>query len=298
MNLYLDIETLPAQNPEVLADIRAAEQSNLDAALAAIRVPGNYKKQETIDEWMNTEAPKQAQALRDAFEATVDATYRKTSFDGAYGNVCVIGWALDDQEPQYIADAENEAVVLSEFAAALKQQIKPNMELAIAIVGHNVSAFDLRFLVQRSIVRGIRPHPIIARAAQAKPWEADKVWDSMTQWAGAGKTVKLDKLCKALGIKSPKGELDGSKVWDFVKSGRIAEVADYCAADVTATRAVYKRMTFSAVPIIPPVPLAPSEPEVWSRVRVSIGLSLDKMHLVELVEVRDFVERLNKSRTA
>ena len=66
------------------------------------------------------------------------------------------------------------------------------------------------------------------------------------QWAGVGNRVSLDKLCKALGLPG-KGEIDGSKVWDYVRDGRIAEVADYCADDVRKVWAVYRRMTFAKV---------------------------------------------------
>ncbi len=122
------------------------------------------------------------------------------------------------------------------------------------MVGHNVASFDLRFLVQRYIINGIRPHPVIARAAQAKPWESDKVFDTMVQWAGAGNRISLDKLCLGLGIPSPKGDLDGSKVWEWVQAGRIAEVADYCGRDVEAVQAVYQRMTFAKAPAFEDVP--------------------------------------------
>ena len=250
--LYLDIETIPAQRPDVLAEIRASKQAEFDAAIAAIAPPGNYKKQETIDEWMLTEAPKIAAKLGAAYETDVDDAYRKTSFDGAFGQVCVIGYAIGDDAPQYLkADdltAASEVALLEAFSCVLTDLIPANEILSTTVVGHNVSAFDLRFLVQRHIINGVRPHTIITRAAQAKPWEQEKVFDTMIQWGGSGAKAggSLDKLCKALSIPSPKGAIDGSKVWDFVKAGEIVQVAEYCAKDVAATRAVHKRMTFAA----------------------------------------------------
>ena len=242
--LYIDIETIPAQRPDVLEEIRAAKQAELDQAIAAIKPPGTYKKQESIDEWMASEAPKVAQGLRDAFDADVDATYRKTSFDGAFGQVCVIGWALDDFAAETVA-GQDEPALLASFIKALSRDRINVFETCV--VGHNVSAFDLRFLSHRHIINGIKPHPVIARSSQAKPWESEKVFDTMVQWSGVGNRISLDKLCKALGVKSPKGELDGSKVWDYVKAGRLAEVADYCARDVDAVRKVHRLMTFQAI---------------------------------------------------
>ena len=70
----------------------------------------------------------------------------------------------------------------------------------------------------------------------------------MIDWAGVGNRVSLAKLCKVFGLDA-KGseigeEIDGSKVWDFVKDGRIEDVARYCEGDVERTRQVYKRLNF------------------------------------------------------
>lgn len=242
--LYIDIETVPAQRPDVLADIRDGKAAELEAAIAAIAPPGNYKKAETIAEWMANDAPRIADGLRASFEADVDAEYRKTGLDGAFGQVCVVGWALNDDKPHALFHAEDEGWLLHNFSAELAQSIRPSDVQSTCVVGHNVSAFDLRFLTQRSIVRGIRPHQVIARSAQAKPWELDRVYDTMVQWGGLRPGGSLDKLCKALSIPSPKGGITGATVWDHVKAGRIAEVADYCIRDVEAVRAVHRRMTY------------------------------------------------------
>lgn len=254
MQLTVDIETVPAQLPEVLEEIRADKQAALDLAIASIRPPGSYKKQETIDQWLAEEAPKQVHALRDSFADEVEAAYRKTSLNGAYGQICVIGLAVDDAPAFTLClgrEWANEENLLSDFEDCLNSII-PSKELyTTTVLGHNVCGFDLRFLMQRHIVHGIKPHPVILRAAQAKPWEDDKVFDTMTQWAGVGNRIKLDKLCRVLGIKSPKGAIDGSKVWDAVQDGRIDEVSAYCARDVEATRDVYRRLTFKPVEVIP-----------------------------------------------
>jgi predicted PolB exonuclease-like 3'-5' exonuclease len=110
-----------------------------------------------------------------------------------------------------------------------------------------VAGFDLRYMVQRSIVNNVRPHRIIAAAAQAKPWESDKVFDTMVQWAGIGNRIALDKLCRALSVPTPKTGITGAQVWDEVKAGRIRDVAAYCKKDVIATREVHRRLTFQTV---------------------------------------------------
>lgn len=256
-HLYLDIETIPAQRQDVIDDLRADKQAELDAALAAIKPPGNYKKEETIVAWWTDEAPKIVDGLKAAFESDVDAAYRKTGLDGAFGQICVIGFAVDQSLPRTVwsanwADPNTERNLLENFACVLTTLIPLSNEREITVVGHNVAGFDLRYLIQRSIVNGVQPHRIIAAAAQAKPWEVEKVFDTMIQWGGTGAKAggSLDKLCRALRIPTPKGDITGATVWDAVKAGRIADVAAYCARDVEATYAVHRRMTFQSEPAI------------------------------------------------
>jgi hypothetical protein len=235
--LYLDIETIPGQAVAVLEALRA------DAATekAAVRAPSNYKDAAKIEEFVATRHAE--------IDSALDEKWRRTSLDGAFGQLAVAGFALGDAAPQTVFDIDwsspgAEPALLARFNAELAAWVPANAELSTTVVGHYVTGFDLRFLVQRCMVHGIRPHPVLARAAQAKPWEADKVFDTMVQWAGARDTVKLDKLCRVFGLPT-KGDIDGSKVWDYVREGRIEEVAVYCAADVERVRGVHRRMTFA-----------------------------------------------------
>lgn len=248
MNLYLDIETIPTQRPDIMAEIRDDLLAEKTAKLSAIAPPGNYKKQETIDEWHANEAPKIAAKIEAEFEETVDATYRKTALDGAFGQICVIGYAAGDEPAKALIGGvarDLESGLLLNFNEQIEALIKPSEQLSTVIIGHHVAGFDLRFMMQRYMVHGIKPHRTIAWAASAKPWESEKVYDTMIQWAGAGNRISLEKLCKALGIKSPKSDVTGSNVWDYVCDGKIQEVAEYCCGDVDAVRAVHKRMIYA-----------------------------------------------------
>jgi 3'-5' exonuclease len=222
-NLFLDIETIPTDR----ADVR-------DYLAATVSAPAQMKKAETIKAWEENDKP-----------AAVAEAVAKTGLDGAFGRVCVIGWAWNDEPARTMYGEKDEAALLLSFSDHL--HAAPSDRFTTTVVGHNAAGFDLRFLVQRYIVNGIRPPMAIARAAQAKPWESEKVFDTMVQWAGVGGRISLDKLCLALSIPSPKGELDGSKVAEYVAAGRIEEVADYCEKDVEAARSVWRRMTFQTV---------------------------------------------------
>jgi predicted PolB exonuclease-like 3'-5' exonuclease len=65
---------------------------------------------------------------------------------------------------------------------------------------------------------------------------------SMQYWAGYGKTVSLDTLCRALGVASPKGDMDGSKILDAWLAGEYERIADYNLKDAIAVRDVYHRL--------------------------------------------------------
>lgn len=238
-SVYLDIETLPTARTDVRDYIEESMRDELQQALDAVCAPANYKDADKITEYCTT---KRAQ-LKAEFTSKVADKIKATGLDGTFGRVCVIGWIADDMECVHYS-ADDERQVLKDFAKAIHGVIPANDAFTTAVIGHNVQ-WDVRFLMQRYIVNGIRPPMVITRAAQAKPWEGEKLWDSMVQWAGVGGKISLDRLCMALSIPSPKGECDGSKVADFVAAGRIADVSAYCMGDVRAVREVHRRMTFA-----------------------------------------------------
>lgn len=220
--IFLDIETIPTQRDDVKAYIANT-----------VTHPGNISKAETLAKWNEESRP-----------VAVEEAIGKTGLDGAFGQVVCVGLAIGEG-PALVEASLTERDVLLGLNARL-DDVRAADVMASTIVGHNVSAFDLRFLVQRYIVNSIRPHAIIARAAQAKPWEGEKVYDTMVQFAGAGNRISLDKLCLSLSLPG-KGDISGKDVWPMVQAGKLQEVADYCASDVTKTRDVFKRMTFANV---------------------------------------------------
>jgi hypothetical protein len=226
INFFLDIETIPSQNYSIR-----------DEFIADIKPPATHKKQETIDAWM-----KENQQIEG------DAAWRKTSFDGALGHVCVIGFAIDDEPARElhipnIDHMEAEILLLAAFSAEIDKVCKARPNERPRFIGHNLVEFDLKFLFQRSVVLNVKPSQQIP--FNCKPWD-DSVYDTLQKWGKKKDSnfgVSLDKISKACGLKG-KGDIDGSMVWDYVASGRIVEVAEYCKDDVNMTRALFKRMTF------------------------------------------------------
>lgn len=237
MNIVIDIETVPAQDPAIIACLRADAQAELDEALAAVKAPANYKDEARIAAFESEARAK----LSAEHEANIEAAYLKTSFDGGTGQVCVIGVAVDDEDPLswWVDTQANEADVLRTFFVLLSGLHRPTNRMRF--IGHNHVAFDLPFLWKRAMILGIKPPGCLPR--NPKPWD-DCVFDTMTEWAGVRDRISMDKLCRALGIPG-KGDISGKDVWPMVQAGRIEEVAAYCKQDVERTRAIYRRMTFA-----------------------------------------------------
>jgi len=253
-HIYLDIETIPCQKPGYFEALVAEASEQAEREVAALKPPASLKKQETIDAWIQNDMPVKAQAIREQALADAEDKYRATSFDGAAGQIAVIGAAVDDRVPLVFyqndyMDPGSEKQILWNFKKWIGDVFDEGRGVPLCFIGHNITGFDLRFIFQRSVVLGMQPHPAIPFTA--KPWE-DKVFDTMTRWACdiRGK-ASMNKVCEALGLDG-KGDLDGSKVWDYVRSGKIKEVAEYCAQDVERTRAMHKRLTFAQMPY--PVP--------------------------------------------
>lgn len=212
MKIYIDIETIPTQN----TDYQAYVCENLKA-------PANYKNEETIAKWL---------------EENKGEAIHKTALDGAFGEIVVIGVAINDEPPVlfYREDwqsADRETDILQRFNDFLREKAN-KCNTVPQFIGHNITKFDDRFIFQRSVINGVKPYYTASR---------QNTYDTMTEWAGYGGMVSLDKLCKVLDIEQ-KGEIDGSKVWQYVQDGKINEVAEYCGKDVERVRQVYKRMNF------------------------------------------------------
>lgn len=212
---FLDIETIPTQSPDVRARF-----------VADVKAPGNIKKPESIEAWLAENA-----------ETAAVEQIAKTSFDPALGHICTISWAFDDDEPDtaHAETVDQERDLLEAFFASLI----PNHRYTF--VGHYIGGFDLRFILCRAVVLGVRIPQCIPR--DPKPWDKT-VFDTMTAWAGARGTIGMDRLCEALGING-KGDFSGADVAEAWANGEHQKIADYCADDVRRTRDIWRR--FDAV---------------------------------------------------
>lgn len=221
--IYLDIETIPTTDPELVEFLGAK-----------VAPPKNYKKPEAIAKWWEEEGI-----------AAREEAVGKTAFDGTYGRVICAAYAVDGKEAD-VLHPDDERMLLDLFmhaltCAATMEYHGGRGESGVLWVGHNLQ-FDLRFLWQRCVIHGVKMPGAFIKAVRAKPWDTNLA-DTMLLWhPERDRKISLDALCRALGVPTSKGDLDGSKVFQAWKDGRIADIAAYCRADVEATRQCYQRM--------------------------------------------------------
>ena len=204
--LYLDIETIPCQDPDKAAEL-----------VANACPPANMKKPETIQKW------------RDEGAGDIIA---KTSFNGGLGHICCIGVG---EWTGRIAKIDEERPLLMAFTNIIERDYN---ETIPTIVGHNINNFDIRFIWQRAIVLGVKLPNWFPR--DPKPW-GNEIFDTMTAWAGSRGYVSLDDLASYLGLEGKQG-VDGSMVAGMWAEGKHQEIADYCMADVQLTKAIHEKM--------------------------------------------------------
>jgi len=170
-------------------------------------------------------------------EESFEEYAEKTNFDGAFGRILCISIAFDNEPAECLTGSEEEI-------------IKNFWEIARDVnmfIGHNIFDFDLKFILQRSVVLGIKPSKDSRDLSFAR-YRSYPIYDTMYEWSkwSMQNKIGLDTLAKALEVKSSKeGGIDGSKIHQYFKDGKLQEIYDYCNADVETTRAIFKKMTFT-----------------------------------------------------
>jgi len=229
--MFIDIETIPTQRPEIRERFRGAAAVAHDAKLASIEK--QYKKQETID--------KHRAELGEADDG--DAEWRKTALNGATGEIVCIAWAMEVDPVESVArlpESITEADLLREFFA----RMPPDTAVILNWVGHNALNFDIRFLMQRCMVCDVKPAitiPINSGDAQRR------VYDTMQEWCGRygnDRFISLDALADALYVPCAKDGVSGADVWGLVEAGEIEKVRKYCESDVETVRGIYDAMNW------------------------------------------------------
>ena len=149
----------------------------------------------------------------------------------------------------------DEKKILHDFLATIHKIENLNNKWCFA--GHNIKEFDIPFICRRLLINQIKI-PAYLDFQNMKPWDTNLV-DTFQYWRfGDYKNyTSLKLLAVAMGIPSPKDDIDGSMVGELYWNGTAEErlinlkrIAAYCQKDVITTGNIILR--FKNLPLIHP----------------------------------------------
>ncbi|UAY52609.1 ribonuclease H-like domain-containing protein [Ferruginibacter albus] len=111
-----------------------------------------------------------------------------------------------------------------------------------SFTGHNIKEFDIPFLCRRLLVNNL-PIPAYLDFQNMKPWETNLI-DTFQYWRfGDYKNfTSLKLLAAALGVPSPKDDIDGSMVGEvYWKEKDLQRIVIYCQKDVVTVANIVLR---------------------------------------------------------
>lgn len=155
-----------------------------------------------------------------------------------YGRICCISFGYisdtgDNRISSYYGDNERE--IVEKFNDLLKKIEQKNFNLS----GFRINYFDIPWILHKLHKYGIVPASIINPYGK-KPWDL-RVTDMSDDWKQRFAYMSsFDEVCYELGVKSPKGEMDGSMVHGSYWNGEFDKIKDYCENDVIASIEVSK----------------------------------------------------------
>lgn len=250
MKIPLDIETIPGQKAglydsyleSALNDFKAPStltksQAALDLGITDAKEIKFISKDELISKWTDrfrvSKAPEVA-----------EYEWRRTALDGGKGEVISIVAICGKERFSYyrrLGAIETETDLITRFFQWVRDQSKLKIHKSTPFfIGHNIT-FDLKFLLRRAVILGIDPQfNLLFNGVHDRHYFCNS-----QAWCGRGEYISQNDLASALGIPPKPDDIDGSKVWDFVKAGNEKRVNKYNEDDVNAVVKIYNKLNFN-----------------------------------------------------
>ncbi|RYY98549.1 MAG: 3'-5' exonuclease [Chitinophagaceae bacterium] len=223
--LFLDIETVP-QYPDYAA------------------LP---------DRWKALWNVKAASLLRGRDGEGPESVYERAGIYAEFGKIvcvscgCLQGEGTERRLRLKSYYGHEEAELLRGLADTLQRHWSGPDKMLCA---HNGKEFDFPYLCRRFVINGVPiPEPLLI--AGRKPWEIRHL-DTMEMWKfGDFKNyTSLNLIAAALGVPSPKDDIDGSQVGPvYWKDGDLERIRTYCQKDVATLAQVLLR--YHCQPLVP-----------------------------------------------
>lgn len=270
LNTGLDIETVPAQNQDFIDEIKFM-------ASKATASPGQKTKEEMGNDLPEID-PKaikgmSAAGVKELWIAKMsplavaeefEKLYRQTSFSAAEGgeivSIAAMPYGFNAEGVKYANTATvkyrhkggvSEIDIIKPFVDYIDKMDEwaKSQKKSLRFVGANIYGFDIKFICQRCMILGI---DLPKFGMYASAYDKNKYFDVLDAWNlgdRQAKRVSVDKLCKILGIPTPKGDeigpIHGGMVWDIWDNGGEAgaeRIAKYNARDVVNLEPVFNRV--------------------------------------------------------
>jgi 3'-5' exonuclease len=209
-------------------------------------VPQYSSYREMPESWRSLWDIKAGYIIRNKEDETVESVYPRAGIYAEFGKIICISCGFvqgsGDQKKIMLKSfaGDKEQLVLHEFAEMIKKWSAHEQRY---LCGHNGKEFDFPYLCRRMIINNI-PIPSILNVSGKKPWEVNHL-DTMELWKfGDFKNyTSLNLLAQALGITTPKDDIDGSMVWEvYWKEKNLERIVTYCQKDVVTVAQILLRM--------------------------------------------------------
>lgn len=181
-------------------------------------------------------------------------------------------WRVRSLGAPHIGD-RSESDLISAFAARV-DSLRPTL------VTFNGNGFDMPVLRYRAMVNGIAAPGLTSRPYFKRYDQAHvDLCDELASFQSNAK-ASLDDLCKMMGLPGKPEGIDGSKVWEHVRAGRIQECANYGETDVVNTYRVWLRYELfrGAITL---EQMAESEADLTAFITARLG---ERPHLAFLIQ--------------
>lgn len=201
---------------------------------------------EVPEDWKELWRHKAESLTRDKPLATPEDVYGRAAIYAEFGKIicisCGIISATGSEKKISLKSfyGNDEKNLLLQFNELLRKWASDNQKYLCA---HNGKDFDFPYLCRRMIIHGI-PIPSVLNLSGKKPWEIQHI-DTMELWKfGEYKSfVSLNLLAHALGIQTPKDDINGSQVGEvYWEQKDLPRIVTYCQKDVVTVAQIYLRM--------------------------------------------------------
>ncbi len=179
--------------------------------------------------------------MRNAPDTTADELYARAGIYSEFGKIICISCGFSNGKEFRIKSyyGDDERILLEEFAETLNKHYYSDRYLLCA---HNGKEFDFPYIARRMLINSIQL-PKMLDIAGKKPWEIRHL-DTMELWKfGDFKHyTSLELLASVFKIPTPKGDIDGSMVWQvYWKDHDLERIVKYCEKDMLTVAQLLRR---------------------------------------------------------